>query len=124
MLFFSLSHTHTHKHTHTLSLYLPLSLSLSLSVTHSLSIFSSLLSLFFFYKNLQVSYYSILSTYLFTEYYHTILGCVQVDHYTGVSPYSYTNSAVGSYRAKVVTLLYRGPPFNILSEGRSVFHLT
>ena len=39
---------------------------------------------------------SIFSTYLFTEYYCIILGCVQVDHYTRVSPYSYTNNAVGS----------------------------
>ena len=41
-------------------------------------------------------FFFLLSTDLFTEYYRTILGCVQVDHYTGVSPYSYTNSAVGS----------------------------
>ena len=32
------------------------------------------------------------------------------------SPCSYTNSAVGSQRVKVVTFLYTGPPFNVLSD--------
>ena len=39
---------------------------------------------------------SVLSTDLFTEYYRTILGVCAGGPLHGVSPYSYTNSAVGS----------------------------
>ena len=36
----------------------------------------------------------------------------------------YDKSRASVRAATVVTLLYTGPPFNVLSEGRSVFHLT